>query len=177
MFRRIFASLVALSAVLATSGSMLAAPAPAWQLGSRMFIAPMAGFDTYFRAAARDASLPLVFVQTRALAEYEITGITKQVPADEAENVAGFQTTRQETTVRVTRIDSGREVFQHSVRTLVRSPAGEPMIVHWTTRSQTPNKLLAIGKQTAARRCVQAMEDALFGLHEVSGRDVSQPAL
>jgi hypothetical protein len=108
----------------------------------------MAGFDTYFRAATKDSKLPLVFVRTRALAEYEITGLTKELPSDEAENVADFRTTRQETTVRVTRIDSGQEVFHHSVRTLVRSPNDEARIVDWTTRSQTPNRLLAIGKET-----------------------------
>ena len=163
MFRRIFASLVGVSAVLAMTSSVWAAPIPKLPSGSKVFIAPMAGFETYFRAATKAATLPLVFVRTRAEADYEITGITKQVPSDEAEHVADFNTTRQETTVRITRIDSGQEVFQHSVRTLVRSPNDEARIVHWTTPSPTPNRLLAIGKETAARRCVQAMEDALIG--------------
>ena len=164
MFRRIFASLVGVSAVLAMTSSVLAAaPIPKLRSGSKVFIAPMAGFETYFRAATKAATLPLAFVGTRAEADYEITGITKQVPSDEAENVADFRTTRQETAVRITRIDSGEEVFRHSVRTLVRSPNEEARIVHWTTRSQTPNQLLAIGKETAARRCVQALQGALVG--------------
>jgi hypothetical protein len=164
MFRRIFASLVGVSAVLAMTISVLAAaPIPKLRSGSKVFIAPMAGFETYFRAATKAATLPLVFVRTRAEADYEITGITKQVPSDEAENVADFRTTRQETAVRVTRIDSGEEVFRHSVRTLVRSPNEEARIVHWTTRSPTPNRLLAIGQETAARRCVQALQGALVG--------------
>ena len=164
MFRRIFASLVGVSAVLAMTISVLAAaPIPKLPSGSKVFIAPMVGFETYFRAATKAATLPLVFVRTRAEADYEITGITKQVPSDEAENVADFRTTRQETAVRVTKIDSGEEVFRHSVRTLVRSPNEEARIVHWTTRSQTPNRLLAIGKETAAQRCVQALQGALVG--------------
>jgi hypothetical protein len=163
MFRRIFAFLVVVLAALATTSSVLAAPTPKLQSGSKVFIAPMAGFETYFRAATSAATLPLVFVRTRAQADYEITGSTKQVPSNEAENVADFRTTRQETTVRVTRIDSGQEVFRHSVRTLVRSPNEEARIVYWATRSQTPNRLLAIGKETAARRCVQAIQDALAG--------------
>ena len=163
MFRRIFASLVGVSAALAMTSSVLAAPIPKLQSGSKVFIAPMAGFETYFRAATKAATLPLAFVRTRAEADYEITGITKQVPSDEAENVADFRTTRQETAVRITRIDSGEEVFRHSVRTLVRSPNEEARIVHWTTRSQTPNGLLAIGKETAAQRCVQAVQGALVG--------------
>lgn len=163
MFRRVVASFITVSAVLAVTSSLLAAPAPKLPLGSKVFVAPMAGLETYFKAAARDARLPLVFVRTKAQAEYEITGITKQVPSDEADNVADFRTTRQETTVRVTRIDSGQEVFQHSVRTLVRSPTEEATIIHWTTRSQTPNRLLAIGKETAARRCVQVLQGALVG--------------
>ena len=125
MFRRIFASLVGVSAALAMTSSVLAAPIPKLQSGSKVFIAPMAGFETYFRAATKAATLPLVFVRTRAEADYEITGLTKQVPSDEAENVADFRTTRQETAVRITRIDSGEEVFRHSVRTLVRSPNDE----------------------------------------------------
>jgi hypothetical protein len=163
MFRRIFASLVVVSAVLAITSTGFAAPTPKLPSGSKVFVAPMAGFDTYFRAATKDSKLPLVFVRTRALAEYEITGLTKEVPSDEGDNVANFRTTRQETTVRVTRIDSGQEVFQHSVRTLVRTPNDQARIVYWATRSQTPNRLLAIGKETAARRCVQAMQDALIG--------------
>jgi hypothetical protein len=163
MFRRFFASLVGVSAALAMTSSVWAAPIPKLQSGSKVFIAPMAGFETYFLAATKAATLPLVFVRTRAEADYEVTGITKQVPSDEAENVADFRTTRQETAVRVTRIDSGEEVFRHSVRTLVRSPNEEARIVHWTTRSQTPNRLLAIGKETAARRCVQALQGALVG--------------
>jgi hypothetical protein len=151
------------SAVLAMTSSVFAASTPKLQSGSKVFVAPMPGFDTYFRVAARDIGLPVVFVRTRAEAEYEITGVTQQVPSDEAENVAGFRTTRQETTVRVTQIDSGQEVFRHSVRTLVRSPNEEARIVYWTTRSQTPTRLLAIGKETAARRCVQALQDALVG--------------
>ena len=61
------------------------------------------------------------------------------------------------------KIDSGEEVFRHSVRTLVRSPNEEARIVHWTTRSPTPTRLLAIGQETAARRCVQALQGALVG--------------
>ena len=163
MFRRMFASLVVVSAVLAMTSTGLAAATAKLQSGSKVFVAPMAGFDAYFRAATRNSKLPLVFVRTRALAEYEITGFTKEVPSEEAENVAESRTTRQETTVRVTRIDSGQEVFQHSVRTLVRSPNESARIVYWATRSETPNRLLAIGKETAARRCVQAMQDALIG--------------
>ena len=163
MFRRIFASLIVVSAVLAMTVTGLAAPTPKLQSGSKVFVASMAGFDTYFRAATKDSKLPLVFVRTRALAEYEITGVTKEVPSDVAEHVADFRTTRQETAVRITRIDSGEEVFRHSVRTLVRSPNEEARIVHWTTRSQTPNRLLAIGQETAAQRCVQALQGALVG--------------
>ena len=162
MFRRIFASLVVVSAVLAMTSTGLAAPTPKLPSGSKVFVAPMAGFDTYFRAATKASKLPLVFVRTRALAEYEITGFTKEVPSEEAENVVDFRTTRQETTIRVTRIDSGEEVFQHSVRTLVRSPTESARIVYWATRGETPNRLLAIGKETAARRCVHAMQDTLI---------------
>ena len=161
MFRRIVASLVGVLAVLTMTTSALAAPSLKLPVGSKVFIAPMAGFDTYFRSATNSVTLPLVFVRTRALAEYEVTGITKEVPSEEAENVADFRTTRQDTIIRVTRIDSGQEVFQHSVRTLVRSPNESARIVYWATRSVTPNRVLAIGKETAARRCVQAMQDAL----------------
>ena len=123
----------------------------------------MVGFETYFRAATKAATLPLVFVRTRAEADYEITGITKQVPSDEAENVADFRTTRQETAVRVTKIDSGEEVFRHLVPNLSPLAQRGGQAIHRTTRSQTPNRLLAIGKETAAQRCVQALQGALVG--------------
>jgi hypothetical protein len=158
MFRRVIASFVAVSAVLAMTSAVLAAPFPKVPAGSKVFIAPMDGFDRYFRAATSGGELPLVFVATRAEAEYEITGITTEVTPTLEEDVRDRRTTRQDTTVSMTRIASGETVFTHSVTTLVRSPGKSARILEAEGHGQTSNRLLHAGKQTAARQCVKAMQ-------------------
>jgi hypothetical protein len=158
MFRRVIASFVAVSAVLAMTSAVLAAPFPKVPAGSKVFIAPMDGFDRYFRAATSGGELPLVFVATRAEAEYEITGITTEVAPTLEEDVRDRRTTRQDTTVSMTRIASGETVFTHSVTTLVRSPGKSTRILEAEGHGQTSNRLLHTGKQNAARQCVKAMQ-------------------
>jgi hypothetical protein len=160
MFRRVIASFVAVSAALAMTSAVLAAPFPKVPAGSKVFIAPMDGFDRYFRAATSGGELPLVFVATRAEAEYEITGITTEVTPTLEEDVRDRQTTRQDTTVSMTTIASGETVFTHSVTTLVRSPGKSARILEAEGHGQTSNRLLHAGKQTAARQCVKAMQAA-----------------
>jgi hypothetical protein len=160
MSRRVIASFAAVSAVLVMTSAVLAAPVPKVPAGSKVFIAPMDGFDRYFRAAKATSGgeLPLVFVATRAEAEYEISGITSEVTPTLEENVRDRRTTRQDTTVSMTRIASGETVFTHSVTTLVRSPGKSAHSVEAGGHGQTPSRLLDAGKQTAARQCVKAMQ-------------------
>jgi len=152
MFRRTFVGLVVVSAVLVVASPVTTAASPELPKGSRVFISPMDGFDTYIRAATKAVKLPLVFVRTRAEADYEITGVTKpnvDVRDDD------HRTTRQRTVITLTNITSGQTVFTHSVDTRVESP-NQP-----GRRILPPAQLLHRGKQTAARACVSALQQAL----------------
>ena len=161
MLRRVYACLVAVSAVLATAVGTSAAPPVSVLVGSTVWIAPMGGFETHLRTALAAADLPLVIVPTREQADYEVSGVSVEVPAGIEEGAREVRTTRQDTTVRITDIDSGETVFKHSVRTLVRTPDESAGIVYWATRAQTPSSLRATGRVAAARRCVRALKLAL----------------
>jgi hypothetical protein len=161
MYRRVFAALGVVSAVLALTGSAATASRPNLPEGSTVWIAPMAGFDTFLRTAIKAVDLPVVFVRTRAEADYELSGVTVEEPQVLEENVTEFRTTRQNTSVRITKIDSGETMFKHSVRTIVRTPIGSARLVYWATRPPTPSRILATGKDTAARRCVEVLQQAL----------------
>jgi hypothetical protein len=160
MFRRVFACVLAVSALLVMTSPAMTLPLPNLPKGSTVFIAPMAGFDSYLRAATRTIDLPLVFVGTRAQADYEITGFTKEVrPA--VEGVSNVRTTLQDTTIWVKNIGSGQTVFTHSVKTTLTSPNKSDSLVDRATRTPTPSRLLASAKETAAKHCAQALQAAL----------------
>jgi len=53
----------------------------------------------------------------------------------------------------ITHIESGETVFTHSVRTEITSPYSSDRMVDRTTRTPTPSRLLAVGKENAAHRC------------------------
>jgi hypothetical protein len=120
----------------------------------------MAGFETYLRSALTAVDLPLVIVRTRGDADFEFTGVSVAVAPD-VEELGYGGTMRQDTTIRITAIQSGETVFRHSVRTVVRMPSASPRLVYWGTRSQTPSGVLATGKAAAARRCVHVLQQAL----------------
>jgi hypothetical protein len=121
----------------------------------------MAGFERYLRPALAAVDLPLVIVPTRAQADFEISGVSLELPSETEEGLRDVRTIRQDTTVRITRIASGETLFQHSVRTVVRTPDESARIVYWATRGQTPSGMLATGKATAARRCARVLRQAL----------------
>lgn len=156
-----WACLAVLSAVLALTPSATAAPRPDLPVGSKVWIAPMAGFEQYLRPALAAVDLPLVFVRTRAQADFEISGISQELPSETEEGSRDVRTMRQNTTVRITCIESGETVFRHSIRTVVRTPHAPARIVYWATRSQTPAGIVATGKATAARRWVRVLQQAL----------------
>jgi hypothetical protein len=165
MLRRIFSCLVGVSAALAMLSSASAAPLTNLPPGSSVFIASMPGLGSYFRAATKAIDVPLVFVATEAEADFVVSGTTKEMPRDrklDADDAAsGVRTTRVDTTIQIANIKSGELVFKHSVRTLVQTPADETGHPHRATGDRTSASLLANGKETAARRCVLALQDAM----------------
>ena len=165
MFRRILVSLVGVSAALAILGSVSAAPLTGLPSGSRVFIASMPGLESHFRAAAAAIEVPLQFVATEAEADFVIRGSTKEMPRDrqlDAEDAAsGIRTTRLNTSIQIANIKSGEIVFRHSVQTRVHAPGDQNGLPHRTTGDRTSSSLLANGREAAARRCAQALQDAM----------------
>jgi hypothetical protein len=121
----------------------------------------MAGFERHLRPALAAVDLPLVIVRNRAQAEFEISGISLELPSEAEEGVPGVRLMRQDTTIRIASIKSGETVFRYSVRTVVRTSDESPRIVYWATRRQTPSGMSATGKATAARRCALVLQRAL----------------
>lgn len=162
MFRRMLTltRFLAVSVMMAMTSALVTAQPPQLPAGSKVFIASMDGFDKYFGAATKGVEFPLVFVKTRAEAVYEVTGSTKEVPPG-AEGINGvLRTSKSDTTIRVSKIDSGQIVFTHSITTTVSWPnhAGK---VDPARRNSTPSRILATGKETAARQCAQALRNAI----------------
>jgi hypothetical protein len=158
MFRRTFAPLIALSAVLAMASAATTAPLPTLPKGSTVYVSPMEGFGSYFRTAAKTVNLPLVFVRTRAEADYEMTGGTRGSATDEKSGDDDQATMLQHATIRIANIDTGQIVFAHSVDTRVHSQANRA-----GRKIVAPAQFLHLGKQTAARACVAALQEALNG--------------
>ena len=160
MFRRIFACFMAVSAMMAMASALVTAQPPQLPAGSKVFIASMGGFDKYLRAATKGVELPLVLVKTRAEAMYEVTGSTKEVPpgADAVNGV--LRSSQRDTRIRVSHIDSGQTVFTHSITTTVSWP-NDAAKANPASRNPTPSRILAIGKETAARHCAQALRNAI----------------
>jgi hypothetical protein len=158
MFTRV--CFVAVSAMMAVASAIVTAQPPQLPAGSKVFIASMDGFDKYFRAATKDVEFPLVFVKTRAEAVYEVTGSTKEVPAGAEVANGDLRTSQRDTTIKVSNIDSGETVFTHSITTTVNWPShgakADP-----ANRNPTPSRILAIGKETAARQCAKALRNAI----------------
>jgi len=167
MFRRNLLCLVGVSVALAMLSSVSAAPLTNLPSGSRVFIAKMPGLDAYFRAATIAIDVPLVFVATKAEADFVVTGTTKEMPRDpnlDVEHAArGVRTTRLNSTIEIANIKSGEIVFRHTVRTLVHAPGDNDSLPHRATGDRTSSSLLASGRENAARRCVQALQDAMNG--------------
>ena len=66
------------SVLLALLGSCITAKSnePATiPAGSKVYVAPMDGFETYFKAALESKKVPLTVVENKQDAEYEITGV------------------------------------------------------------------------------------------------------
>lgn len=83
---------------------------------SKVFIAPMGGFETYLSAAMKEKKVPLTIVTTKADAEYEITGAAESKKAGAAKIIMmrDWHSTEQ-ASIKVNNIKSGVIVFAYSV--------------------------------------------------------------
>jgi inorganic triphosphatase YgiF len=83
---------------------------------SKVYIAPMGGFETYFKAALEKKKVPLQAVAERAEAEFEITGTAESQKASAAKILMmGNWHSREQASISVTNLKTGVVVFVYSV--------------------------------------------------------------
>ncbi|MCU1232282.1 MAG: hypothetical protein JWP63_249 [Candidatus Solibacter sp.] len=129
---------LALLAVFA--GFPLLGASPTIPQGAKVFISPMSGFETYIKAAVQKKKLPLVIVEQRDQADFEISGSAESQKASTAKKVImlDWHSTEQ-ASVRVTDLKSSEVVFAYSV--------------HKASSAR--------GKQSSAEACAKHLKEAI----------------
>jgi hypothetical protein len=83
--------------------------------GSKVYIAPMDGFETYLKAALETKKVPLVVVDNKQDAAYEISGTASSQKASTAKKlIMGSWHSREEASIQVTDLKAGTVVFAYS---------------------------------------------------------------
>jgi hypothetical protein len=84
--------------------------------GSRIYVAPMGGFESYVVAGIMKKKVPVAIVNDRDKADYEINGAAETQKAGWAKIVfTGNDSTNEEASINVTEIKTGAVVFAYSV--------------------------------------------------------------
>jgi hypothetical protein len=84
--------------------------------GSKIYVAPMGGFESYIVAGIMKKKVPVAVVADREKAEYEIKGAAESEKAGWAKIVfTGNDSTNEQASITVTEIKSGAVVFAYSV--------------------------------------------------------------
>jgi len=87
--------------------------------GSRIYVAPMGGFENYVIAGILKKKVPVSIVSDRDKAEYEIRGAAETEKAGWAKMLfMGSQNTNEQASINVQEIKSGSVVFAYSVNKL-----------------------------------------------------------
>jgi hypothetical protein len=83
--------------------------------GSKVYIAPMEGFETFLIAALKEKEVPLVVVEDKDKADFEITGASNSQKASTAKKIfMGSWHSREEASINVANIKTGEIVFAYS---------------------------------------------------------------
>ena len=108
--------------------------------GSKVYIAPMDGFETYMKTALETKKVPLVVVDNKQDAEFEITGTASTQKAGTAKKlITGSWHSREEASIQVTDLKAGTVVFAYSCNT--------PNSTH--------------GKRSSAEACAKHLKEAV----------------
>jgi hypothetical protein len=84
--------------------------------GSKVYVAPMGGFESYIVAGIMKKKVPVAIVADREKAEYEIKGAAESEKAGWAKIVfTGNDSTNEQASITVTEIKTGAVVFAYSV--------------------------------------------------------------
>lgn len=84
--------------------------------GSKVFVAPMGGFETPLKKAMAGKKVPLEIVEKREQAEYEITGTSESKKASTAKKVIlGSWHSDEEASIKVASVKTGEIVYAYAV--------------------------------------------------------------
>lgn len=109
--------------------------------GSKVYIAPMDGFETYLKAAITKKKVPFEIVEQRDKADYEITGVAESKKAGAAKIIImGSWHSTEDASIKVSDLRSGEIVYAYSVH----------------------KDNSAHGKQSSAEACAKHLKDEAF---------------
>jgi len=84
--------------------------------GSRVYIAPLNGYESFLVAAVVKKETPIVVVNSREKADYEITGVSETVQAGWAKMLfMGSQQSNEQASIVMTNLKSGVAVWGYNV--------------------------------------------------------------
>ena len=108
--------------------------------GSKVFVAPMAGFETYLIAALDKKKVPLLVVNDKSLADFEINGASESQKAGWAKIAfTGSIHSSEEASINVSNLKTGAIAFAYAV--------SKGNSVH--------------GKQSAAEACAKHLKEKM----------------
>lgn len=102
---------------------------------SKVYVAPMAGFENYIIAGLRNKKVPLIVVVDRTKADYEISGVSDSEKAGWAKMLfIGSQNSNEQASIKVADLKTGAVIFGYSVHKTNsvrgRQSAGEACAKH-----------------------------------------------
>ncbi len=113
---------------------------PSIPAGSKVYVAPMGGFETYLKAALQSKKVPLQVVDKKDDAAYEITGVSDTKKAGAAKIlITGSWHSREEASIQVTDLKAGVVAFAYS----------------YVTENSTH------GKKSSAEACAKHLKNAI----------------
>jgi hypothetical protein len=84
--------------------------------GSKVYIAPMDGFETYLKSAISKKNVPIVMVEEREKADYELTGVSESKKATAAKKVImGSWHSTEDASIKISNLKTGEVVYAYSV--------------------------------------------------------------
>jgi hypothetical protein len=108
--------------------------------GTKVFVAPMNGFETYIKAAINKKKVPVLIVEQREAADYELSGSAESQKASTAKKVIMLDwRSKEEASVKLTDIRSSEVIFAYSVH----------------------KASSAHGKQSSAEACAKHLKEAI----------------
>ncbi len=84
--------------------------------GSKVFVAPMGGFEVPLKKAIKDKKVPMEVVEQREQADYEITGTSESKKASAAKKIIlGSWHSDEDASIKVADLKSGEIVYGYAV--------------------------------------------------------------